>query len=142
MQRNWIFASIEELNAHDKPIIMVFNKIDKLHDLNLIPSLKAKYPDAVFLSATRHIGLESLKKSIIQHIEQNYITAILKIPVNDQKTLHHIYSYCIIVDKSLNKGYVKLVIKCDKEFVNKLHNLKKIISFQKNTEQLMEEYDK
>ncbi len=141
-QMKIVLKVLEELNVHHKPIIMVFNKIDKLHELNLIPLMKAKYPDAVFLSAIRHIGIEALKTSIVQHIEQNYITAILNIPVDDQKSLHFIHSCCHIVEKSLNNGYFKLVIKCNKEILNQIQNLNNRISFLKDTEHLMEDYGK
>ncbi len=141
-QMKIVLQVLEELNVHHKPIIMVFNKIDKLHELNLIPLMKAKYPDAVFLSATRHIGIETLRTSIIQHIEQHYITAILNIPVDDQKSLHFIHSYCHIMEKTLNNGYFKLVIKCNQEILNQIHNLNKRISFPKDTEHLMEDYGK
>jgi len=119
-QMQVVLSVLQELNVHKKPIIIVFNKIDKLPESSRIQMLKVKYPDAVFLSALRHIGVSSLKKKIIEYIEQNYITAILKIPLVHQKLINSIYSSCQILNKNYLDGEVELMIKCDKKIVYKI----------------------
>lgn len=119
-QMQVVLSVLQELNVHKKQMIIVFNKIDKLPESSRIQMLKVKYPDAVFLSALRHIGVSSLKKKIIEFIEQNYITAIIKIPLVHQKLINSIYSSCQIINKKYLDGEVEFMIKCDKKIVYKI----------------------
>src|SRR4030043_1259695 len=60
-QMQVVMKILEELDSHSKPILIIFNKIDLLPDTNILPSLRKEYPESIFLSATRHIGVESLR---------------------------------------------------------------------------------
>jgi GTP-binding protein HflX len=119
-QMQVVLSVLQELNLHKKLMIIVFNKIDKLPESSRIQILKAKYPNAVFLSAIRHIGVSALKKRIIECIEQNFITAILKVPLVHQRLLNSIYSSCQILNKTYLDEEVELIIKCDKKILYKI----------------------
>lgn len=69
-----------ELGIADKPSIMVFNKIDLLEGRGAMDALKAQFPDAVFVSALRGIGLESLRQSLVTRFEAQKETLELSIP--------------------------------------------------------------
>jgi GTP-binding protein HflX len=51
---------LAELACDNKPTLMVFNKIDKSFDVNIIKKLKSEYPDAIFISALKKEGLKEL----------------------------------------------------------------------------------
>jgi len=57
---------LEELNSHEKPTLIVFNKIDIVERDSIVQSARERFPEAVFISAERNIGLENLKKSIFK----------------------------------------------------------------------------
>jgi GTP-binding protein HflX len=46
------------------PMLMVFNKLDQVKSDDL-EMAKEKYPQAVFISAIRRLGLETLKQKLI-----------------------------------------------------------------------------
>ncbi len=72
---------LEQINANSKEII-VFNKIDKVDKFTL-NSIKQKYPQAFFISATKNTGIEELKKRISNYIFGDLIKVKLLIdPVN------------------------------------------------------------
>jgi GTP-binding protein HflX len=46
------------------PVLMAFNKVDRVGSETL-EAAKEQFPDAVFISATRQLGLETLKQKLI-----------------------------------------------------------------------------
>jgi GTP-binding protein HflX len=71
-------ATIEELEAHLKPTILVFNKIDAIKDRTIINELKKKYNNSVAISASRGINISALKEKLleilIEGLEERTIT--------------------------------------------------------------------
>ena len=56
--------TLAEVGAGGKPIIYVFNKIDKLKDLNLVNYISFRYPNSVFVSALKGINKTQLLEKI------------------------------------------------------------------------------
>jgi GTP-binding protein HflX len=54
---------LEEIRANVKPRVLVFNKIDRLFDEEK-ERCRRKFPDAMFVSAVRDDGLDSLKEEL------------------------------------------------------------------------------
>ncbi|UCF64048.1 MAG: GTPase HflX [bacterium] len=121
-QMNTVMQILEELGAHQKPILIVFNKIDLLHDQSILQSLLNKYPDAVFLSARRHIGIESLKKKIIEFVERNFVKIRIKLDSQNQKFIHYLHSISHVLDMNYQDHLVEITIKCDTESAKKIRS--------------------
>jgi GTP-binding protein HflX len=79
--------TLEEIGATGKPVILVFNKIDALANRNVVGYLTANHPDAVFVSATRGIGMNALQDKVI---------AMLDAEVVDQEVVVSHRDYAII----------------------------------------------
>ncbi|MEA2015245.1 MAG: GTPase HflX [Actinomycetota bacterium] len=89
---------LKEINAEDKPIIMIFNKIDRVNSEKL-KNIKFKYKEALFISALKKIGFSLLYSGIKERIEKNYINITVKIPYSDNKTISYIYNNCNILKR-------------------------------------------
>ena len=59
-----VYAVLEELKIVTKPILTVFNKIDKLEDVKPLKSMINKYHPAVMVSAVKKAGGETLLKEL------------------------------------------------------------------------------
>lgn len=59
---------LEEIGVHQKPIFIVFNKID-LVPADYLELVRYEYPDAVFISAKNKIGFQELYKKIAQYMD-------------------------------------------------------------------------
>ena len=89
-QKRVVLETLKELESHEKPTLLVFNKIDAFEDAADLVTLKQDFPDAAFVSALRGIGLVELKKKLLDLIESDFIEKIILLPVTDQKTVAHI----------------------------------------------------
>ncbi len=58
---------LEELGVREKPIIYIFNKIDRNYDLMTV--FKEKYPDAIFMSALKDKNFDLLKQKILSFLQ-------------------------------------------------------------------------
>lgn len=71
---------LRELNADDKPIITVFNKIDLLEDQTVIPRLRKRFRQPVFVSAATGHGFSELKQRLAAELENELVKITLIIP--------------------------------------------------------------
>jgi GTP-binding protein HflX len=83
--------TLGEMGAKDKPTLVAFNKIDALKDQGLIGALKKRYPNAVFVSALRGIGLSRLEERLLEVVEQHFVERRVCVPVTAQPVISFIH---------------------------------------------------
>ncbi len=101
-QAKTTFEVLKELNAEQKPIITVFNKIDKEEAKSNAMRLRLVYPKSVALSATQKIGFDHLEEAIVQEIKNQRTQVKLRIPQSD----YAIVSEIIRLGKILHQDYI------------------------------------
>ncbi|MGA8163815.1 MAG: GTPase HflX [Waddliaceae bacterium] len=74
------FEVLKELDAKDKPIINILNKIDRCGDRSIINRLRIKYPKTVQISALNRIGFEDLIQAMEEELSNQRKTVMLRIP--------------------------------------------------------------
>ncbi len=134
-----VMKVLEELDAHLKPVLIIFNKIDRLDDLSVLQSLRLEYPESVFLSATRQIGLESLKNKLIDFIEQNFVEMDLRIPVTFQKFIHFLHSNCRVESMTYQDSMAVIHLKCDRQLYQKIKHFYEDLNNGVNIDKIPEE---
>ncbi|MEX1136111.1 MAG: GTPase HflX [Balneolales bacterium] len=115
--------TLVEIDAESKPVILVLNKIDKISDSNNLAVLKAEYPDAVLVSATRGIGLESINERLVSMLEKNYTYQEIKVPVSNSKVVSFLHDVAEIHRKEYDEYEVSLAFKINKKHLGKLERL-------------------
>jgi len=98
-QMQVVSETLGDLDARDKPTLVVFNKIDALEDRTLLRRLRRNHPDAVFVSALRGIGLETLKEDLLDLIEQDYVERLAYIPVSEPAAIARVHQLADVVDE-------------------------------------------
>lgn len=118
--------TLKEIKADEKPTIMVFNKVDKLKDSELIHDLKLKFRDSVFISAAKGINLSNLYKKIYSFIEDDLSEAVIKIPLNKgaYKFVNDLHSIVEVLKEEYLDDSIKIKIKATK---NEIIRIKKSI---------------
>jgi len=96
---------LKELGLESKFKITVFNKIDELSEQE-VGNLKSKYPQAVFISAARNIGLEVLKEEIYKNIFQDAIEVVVRLPFDRMDIVNYLHEHCEVLKVSYQKEAV------------------------------------
>ncbi len=94
-------ATLAELEATDKPTLMVFNKVDALEDKGLLDQLQAAHSNSVFVSARRGIGLDELRTRTLALVESDYVDRLAILPVSVPKARAHVHSVAEVVDEEV-----------------------------------------
>ena len=89
---------LAEVGATDIPSFLVLNKRDRLAP-EALASLKAEYPEALFLSTRSQDDLTALRERIMGHFEHGMIEEELHIPFTAQKILAEIRARMRIVSE-------------------------------------------
>ncbi len=90
---------LSQIKLETKPKIYVFNKIDKLNDIDLL-GLKEEYPEGVFISALQRVNLESLKDKIYKLVIERMEEVILKVPFNLMELSNYIHNHCEVLKQT------------------------------------------
>jgi len=116
---NAVNQILEELDLLNKPILLVFNKIDKVCDENL-KDLQKRYPQAVFISALRKINLDILKERIYDHLFKDTVEAIVKIPYKKANFSEYLHKNCEIFKVSYQKEEMVYWLKTKRRYLEYL----------------------
>jgi GTP-binding protein HflX len=100
-QAETTYEVLKELNADDKPIITVLNKIDLCPNRAILDRMRIKYHKTLPISALNRTGFEDLEEQMIQEISKQRRVVQLKIPQSDY---HHV-SEVIRLGQILNQDY-------------------------------------
>jgi GTP-binding protein HflX len=100
-QAETTFEVLKELNAGEKPIITVLNKIDACPDHSVIDRMRLKYKKTVPISALNHTGFDALEEMMIEELRSLRQTLWLKVPQMD----YGVVSEVIRLGQILNQEY-------------------------------------
>ncbi|MCI0450384.1 MAG: GTPase HflX [Chlorobi bacterium] len=117
--------TLSEIGADAKPVITVFNKVDMLVESekeHIIPDLKQKFPNSVFISASKGINLGSLYDKIYEIISSSIEEIEIKIPANDDayKIINKLHLQTEIVDTKYLSKHIRLKIRGNKNELRRL----------------------
>ena len=96
--------TLAELEAADKPTLTVFNKIDGLSDAGFLSRLESEFAPAAFVSALRGIGLDELRRRLVQLVDRDSVEAEVTIPASAGRELSTIRGLSEIVEEEYLKG--------------------------------------
>ena len=89
---------LEELDATQIPMFMVFNKIDNLKDEEGLHILKSQYPDAFPISAQRGDGIKELTETLADRFGERGTNLSLRIPYTAGKVLDLLYKHGTVLN--------------------------------------------
>ncbi len=120
-----VYETLRELDAHLKPTIMVFNKIDALSDdrQQITHELRVQYPHAVFVSAERGIGIEQLKNEIEKVITEASFELTVEIPLAHYEIASRLHDLGEVTERVFTETHVRLRLRVharNKERVERL----------------------
>ncbi|HCD51274.1 MAG TPA: GTPase HflX [Balneolaceae bacterium] len=120
-------TTLEDIEATNKHTLLVINKADIMDD-NQIYMMKDEYPDAVFISAERGIGLDRLEQAIEEMIEDGYTQETLLIPAAQYKAVAFIHEHANVMDEKYEGSNVKITFSISNKDFKQLTHLLDTIS--------------
>lgn len=99
-----------QIGASDRPELLVFNKID-LIDAAALERLTNLYPDAVFVSAAKKMGLEALLEEIGNHLERQMVRLSLEVPYDRGDVVAAAHRVGEVIEEVHNNGGTRLDVK-------------------------------
>lgn len=106
-QARSVHAVLEELGASEKPIVTVFNKIDRA-DPREVEALLRRTPGAVAVSAKDGRGLEALLEAIGRAAPEASVRWTLEIPYDKAHVLSWIHEYGRVLDARYDPDAVRV----------------------------------
>lgn len=89
---------LDDLEATDIPMLMVFNKIDNLQTEDDLQILRSQYPDAHLISAHRGDGVATLMEALSNRFAELGTNLSLTIPYTDGKALDLLYKHGTVLN--------------------------------------------
>jgi len=115
--------TLEDLNASEKPTIVILNKIDLLKDRSGLPGLLKTYDPAVGISATRSININELVSKLLELVEHDAVERILKVKQSDYRTIAKLHDIAEILDKRYENNSVIVRIRVSQKNMERLEKL-------------------
>lgn len=114
---------LKELGCDNKPTIIVFNKIDVLKDVSVVPLLQTSYKDCVVISAVTHQGIAELKRRILETIERRFLCVDLSCSPGNGKLIAYLHGHAHIMSEQYVEEQVTFRLLIDKKIVQKIQAL-------------------
>lgn len=113
---------LREIGAGDIPVMMIFNKMDKLDDPVLPKILKGVYRNGQFVSAQSDEDMARLRRHVFKYFEENLVKATLDVPSDDQAVLSQIYKSCLILGTDFGiQDHARFEVRASPAVLAKLH---------------------
>lgn len=110
-----------DLKLDSKPLVTVFNKIDKISPRE-VEFLKKDYPQGVFISAKSKLGIDQLKQAISVNIFKDTIKVVARVPFNHMEIVNYLHKNCEVIKSSYEDKEVVYWLRLKKD---KLDYIKK-----------------
>lgn len=124
--------TLKELKSNNKQTLLVFNKVDRMDD-EQHEMLRGEYPNALYISAIRGIGLSELEEAIEQEIESHYIKVDLDIPIQAYKAVAFIHEHAHVENEKYTGEYVHITCRIDEKDFKQLSKMLNTIEYSIGT---------
>lgn len=110
---------LAELGATESPMLLVFNKADRLEPARRA-ALLAEYPEAVVMSALRLEDVAALHARVVAFFEREMVDAELFVPYQKQRLVHTIHEACRVMSEAHDEIGTRLSVRAAETLVEEL----------------------
>ena len=114
--------TLSDLGMKDSTKLLLFNKIDLLEADQLV-ALKKAYPDGLFVSAERGIGLGKLKKRLEKLIEEDYVDFDYNVPLSQYRAVAYLHEVANIEEEQYEGDRVTITGSSSKKDRDKFESM-------------------
>jgi GTP-binding protein HflX len=110
-------AVLHELRADARPTLMVFNKADRLDDLDRIHALREPYEESYLVSALTGEGLDAVRDALSRRVRQSERDYVIRFAHSDGKWLSYLYKHGSVTDVEYGERDVTVRVLLDPRFI-------------------------
>jgi GTP-binding protein HflX len=114
---------LEELKLSDLPILHVFNKVDALQENGLIKRLEETHAPAVFVSASRGMFLDELRRRILDYARADEEELAVDLPIANSALVARLHSLAQVLEKNYEDHTVHLRLRANHATAEKIRRL-------------------
>ena len=122
-QRTVVNQVLGELGAAERPMLYVFNQIDRLDDASL-HALQERaanlLPNSVFVSAVAPDGLEPLRRALLAAVRAQRPLLRIRVPASDGRLLAEVHRSAEVVGQRMDGEVVVLEARADEALAGRL----------------------
>jgi GTP-binding protein HflX len=122
-QRHIVNGVLDELGAHGKPVLHVFNKIDRVPPATLLPleeRITNLLPNSVFVSAETDGGLEPLRRALLVQTRALRPVAEIRLDAGEGRLLAEVHRLGEVVDQRTDGAELVLRARIDDALAGRL----------------------
>lgn len=112
-----------ELGAAEKPVLTVLNKMDLLDDQQRLGVLRARFPDAVWISAQTGDGLETLQHTFVDYLSRAVSRRRYRIPQHRGDLVSLLHSEAKVLETDYEGNHVVLEVLVSSEMEGRLRGI-------------------
>jgi len=114
---------LDELGVSEKPVLHLFNKIDRLDNdalLSLQERVRDTYPDSIFVSALAEHGLEPLLRALVTRVRKMRPVSEIRIPAGDGRLLAELHREGEVIDQRSEDSVLVLHVRATEALIGRL----------------------
>jgi GTP-binding protein HflX len=115
-------TTLAEIECDKKPTLIVFNKIDRVFENEIIRRLKRKNANSVFISALAGQSIDKLKSAIVKYIKTELVTRTFTIPDSRGDLINLLYENGDVIKRIQKESKITLTIKGYRSTLIKISN--------------------
>jgi GTPase len=105
-----VYGVLEELDIEAKDTLLVLNKIDAAEDRGQVEMLRARYPNAVPISARRRMGLDKLADVVSRALSRGFVDIDVETGVDNGRLLAYLSANGEVLSRRYNDS--RVVVHC------------------------------
>jgi GTP-binding protein HflX len=112
-----------EIGVKDKPVRIVFNKIDRVRHVNELERLERVYPGAIFTSAVEGSGLDEITRAICAFVEKSEEILDVAIPYSDGRAIAQLHEHGEVISTKDGGDHIEASVRVPKAEAARLRKL-------------------
>jgi GTP-binding protein HflX len=106
---NTTMKVLAELGADEKPMIVAFNKIDKIEHESVLTALRQHFPEALFISVQTGAGLDQLVERMAEQVSAGSAARELLIPQREAGLIAQLHREAKVLELKYEDDGVRIV---------------------------------
>lgn len=116
-------ATLKDLHAGDKLVVMVFNKMDLLEDKEIIKYLDQQYQHTVFISATRGINIGALRSKIESLLNSDILETTVTLGFDEYKLISSLHDMAEVLETKYNDENITIRFRVSRKDAEKIEKM-------------------